>query len=82
MMGSQISHNQLPCSPPAIDENRIPCSKGGCARGKEYDRTRHVHRLPNTVQRSNALDYVCAELGVCEGTFRSASGEAVGAPLF
>jgi hypothetical protein len=58
MVRGQISHNQLPCRPPAIDENRIPCNKRGCARGKEYDRTRHIHRLPNTVQRSNALDHV------------------------
>jgi len=58
MLCGPISHAQLPCCPPAIDENRIPCNKRGCARGKEYDRTRDIHRLTNPVQRSDALDHV------------------------
>ena len=58
MVRGQISHNQLPCRPPTIDQNRIPCNKRGSARGKEYDRPRHIHGLPNAVQRSNALNHV------------------------
>jgi hypothetical protein len=49
---------QLPCRPRAIDEDRVPGNKGRCARGKEYHRTRHLHRLTNAVQGSNALDHV------------------------
>jgi len=50
--------SQLPRRPPSIDQNRISCNKGGGARGKEYDRARHIHRLTNAMERSDPLDHV------------------------
>lgn len=35
-------------APTSINENRFPCDKGRCARGKEHHHTRHIHWLSNT----------------------------------
>jgi hypothetical protein len=41
--------HSVPGRPAAIDENRIARNKGRCTGGKEYDRSRHIHRLTNAV---------------------------------
>ena len=33
--------------PAAIDQKRVTCDKRGGRRGEKYDRTRHLHGLPN-----------------------------------
>jgi hypothetical protein len=63
----------LPSGPSTVDENRFARDEGSCAGGKEYDHARHIHRLPNAVQRSNAFYYVRPELGIGETTLRPRS---------